>query len=234
MPWLFVHIMKTAGTSFRTYMNQVAPGRIFPDDADLGPTAGQYIGPNRFVEHLEDGKVNPGRTDYMFGHFPLWITEDVPEHWNIATVIRDPIARTVSMIRHHRERRNLKHLSYEDILSDDNFRAKLIENYQTKVLGAERRDLASANDAMPSDGTTLQRAKKRLLSVAFLGITENIDESVAAWHRVTALPREVAFPHLNKAKPEPIPRDLRQAILPYVELDMELYEWAVKQNFLLK
>ncbi|WP_299606670.1 hypothetical protein [uncultured Tateyamaria sp.] len=222
-PWLFIHVMKTAGTSFRAYVEKIAPSQVFPSKSDRERTGGNYMGALQFLTSLSSGTIKPDSTPYMFGHFPAWMSDKVDPSWRVATVLREPVARTVSMLGHHNARLGAKYSDLRDLLLDDNFRKNNLENYQTKVFGAEPDHITSANDQHICTEETYEAALERIGRFDMVGLTEEISQTVDRWHEVTDLPRG-EFPHFNKAKPREIDTELRDAILPYVQLDLRFYD----------
>ncbi len=230
-PWLFIHIMKTAGTSFRHYVEAYAPDKMFPSRDKLwsGGRAGQYMGPAKFLALLDSGELDPAEIRYCFGHFPGWMHDKLGAHWRLATVLRHPVDRSISMLRHHRaqNRAELGDKTELDILNIDWLRGNNIVNYQTKVLGGLAKDLPISNRVLEVDDEIFERAKKRLESCAFLGMTERLEDSVRLWHALDGSESGIDFPHANRAKKVPPPDDtFMAALMPLLQYDLALYDYA--------
>jgi len=212
-------------------MESVAPNYVYPSREDRSNSGGNYVGTTVFCNALAQGTIDPTQTPYIFGHFPAWIVDDLKGDWRHATILREPIARTVSMLGHHNAKQATKHSDLRNLLRNEGFRKNNIENYQTKLFGASEGQIVSANDPLEVNEDLFERAIERIGKFHFVGLTDNINATVDGWHDLVDLPK-AEFPHFNKAKPREISAELREAILPYVQYDLRFYE-AVKSTLKL-
>ena len=97
--WFFVHIQKTAGTAlWRRLKNQFDPAAVYP-----GPGDGEPPRTVLSVDHLlERWHARRGEIRIVTGHFPLCTTELLDAPLVTMTILRDPVERTLSQLRHHR------------------------------------------------------------------------------------------------------------------------------------
>jgi hypothetical protein len=242
---VFLHIMKTGGTSLSDLLEQWA-----------GP-AGARVG-----IPLDDLAVMPrpqlARLRAVSGHIPYEALSLIPASFRTVTVLRDPVSRTVS---HYRELRRSsashRDLSLDEFLHDDVYDVPS-GNYQARALahtidlpGAwvdyspERRyreaggdpdqdyPLQALFDSTPllvEDNQLFETAARNLSKLDFVGVTADL-ASLAA--RIGALfgARPVAVPRLNTSEAlehVDVPAPLRRRIEERTAVDRELYDVAVR------
>src|SRR5690349_10410621 len=99
-PSFFVHLQKTAGTSFLFRLRrQFGRAAIYPGAEDEGNVAAVITVDHlvkRWREHGDELKV-------VTGHFPLCTADLLGGGFTTFTVLREPVARTLSYLRHHRK-----------------------------------------------------------------------------------------------------------------------------------
>ncbi len=133
--FFFVHLMKTGGTSFRTHAaRNFAPNEIYPVQAGATDFARilQYSDVHQFANMDEGVRA---RTRFFSAHVPYSTVELVAPSAVTITIIRDPVERTLSYLRHC-QRTHPEHqgMALEEIYEDEWFFARFIENRQTKML----------------------------------------------------------------------------------------------------
>lgn len=98
----FMHVPKTAGTSFRRFLErsmrehgqEVSSRRrdgIWSADSESYPTYDEFVGTLRAEA--------PG-FDLICGHYPYHVLELLPPGTGVVTVLRDPLARCISHVKH--------------------------------------------------------------------------------------------------------------------------------------
>ena len=99
--YFFVHIQKAAGTSlFRRLKRQFPPAAVYPNDTDGDPIA-RVIS----VDHLRRRFAERGdEIRVVTGHHPLATAELLGGGFTTLTILREPVERTLSYLRHHRLR----------------------------------------------------------------------------------------------------------------------------------
>jgi hypothetical protein len=164
----------------------------------------------------------------------------------VLTVLRDPVARTVSAYQHvmrwdeHWLREWLGLGEGETMPMHDFVEHPLVEgeiaNLQTRLIvgrvpGNPPQLNVDSDDGVPfTDEELLARAKARLDSFAWVGLTERMEESVRllttmmGWEAVEELPTLNVNP-VPSAQLE-VPEETRAAILQRTALDSELYAHA--------
>ena len=105
-PRFFVaHMQKTAGTSLRDRLRaSFTEPEIYPNESD-GPDPRVAV---ISVSHLQQRWAARGdKIRLLTGHFPVRTVELLPTETPFVTmtVLRDPVARTLSFLRHQAERR---------------------------------------------------------------------------------------------------------------------------------
>lgn len=170
--YFFIHCLKTAGTTLSLYLRKIfASHELFPADRDHG-----NIDAVMTMEFLEERMLAEGSDIRMvMGHFPYCTTEFLSKDFETITVLREPVERTLSYLRHHRlnEPRD-KDKSLEEIY-DDPFRFHgAIHNHMVKMFSL---DISDKKTGMYTkvDFTRdhLEQAKQTLERVSVIGVQEN-------------------------------------------------------------
>lgn len=221
--YFFVHVQKTAGTSLWRRLRRAFPHEALypgPDDGDPPTTTIS-------IDHLSE--IWSRRSDeirVVTGHFPLCTTELLGGGFTTLTVVREPVERTLSFLRHYR---NLTpaaaNLTLEEIY-DDPERRKLFHNHMTKMFALtaeEMTDGALTDMAFTRD--RLEAAKHNLTTVDVVGIQPRFEDFCSELVRRFdwALGKPVVA---NRTDPEPTSTHFRERIRHENALDAELYEFA--------
>ncbi len=201
--FFFVHIMKTAGTTFALHLRQnFRPEEIYPNaDIDLlSPTDAE---PYRRVPHLLAlGPERRAAVRIYSGHFPFVAAQLMDRDLLTLSILRHPMDRTISLLKHFQARPTSYHdQPLEAIYDDPAIFRQYIENHQTKIFSLTRADgplgMASTSGNSPSasaldhqpvanvafgdrstiivDDERLRHAKRNLESVDALGLTDDYD-----------------------------------------------------------
>ena len=170
--YFFCHLQKTAGT---TLIRRIRGG--FPERAVYPlPTDGDPIARVISVEHLLSiWETRGDEIRVVTGHFPLCTAELLGGGFTTLTVLRHPLERTASYLRHHRRSTpEDADLTLEQIY-DDGFRFRgLIHNHMTKMLSLDPEEMSDgALTRVSFTRERLARAKERLASVDVVGIQED-------------------------------------------------------------
>ena len=195
---------------------------VYPNDADLAELPhGWYPTTTEIVERSAaiDRRV-------VIGHYPASLAGALSgEPRQVVTVLREPVARTVSMLL-HRRRTLGSHEPLEALLDDERFVEAQLRDYQTKVLGM---GLGEVNLPFPTDDRTFVDARDALHSMHCVGVAERFGAFCAAFDARygTRLAAEVRRDNAAPGAGAHIPRRLRNRILPLVERDLELHRLAV-------
>ncbi len=126
----FLHIQKTAGTSITRWMEQV----FLPEIRAAEPRS-----PSLSYFHQTQARGQLGKSVY-FGHYGAYPLVHAPADLYCFTVLRDPVARTLSQIRHTARKQSgrmhpvlMRHKTLLDFLHDPAAEA-VLANVQTKSL----------------------------------------------------------------------------------------------------
>jgi hypothetical protein len=225
-PFFFVHIQKTAGTTlWRRLKHQFAPTAVYPGPDDGTPPTTVLV-----PEHLvERWNARRDEIEIVTGHFPLCTIDLLEAHFTTLTILRDPVERTLSSLRHHRERTpGDRERSLEEIYEDP-LRFELVHNHMVKMFGL-------TVDAMTDGALThvdftpehLARAKESLCSIDVLGLQchfEEFCEELVRGFGWNLGPPERA----NATDPVDVHEAFRKRIASDNALDIELYEFAREQ-----
>jgi hypothetical protein len=242
-PVLFVHVMKTGGTTLINRLrDHYGPAELWPDPA----IDHQFDGPRLVLRHhlsraylasLPDDRRRQIRV--YVGHLPLVARESIGPEVATMTILRHPVDRTISLLRQFRrpvpwwhDRAKVARLadaSLEEVYESPRIFGPLVLNHQTKIFSMRADDAADSYlDEVPVDAGRLQEAKANLETVDVVGLTERYAdflEDVAArfgW-RVDAAARDNATPDHDQS---PVDPDLVRRIEADNALDMQLYEHA--------
>jgi hypothetical protein len=226
--FFFVHVMRTGGTTLEQQLRRGFPrAEVFPDP-DLDFPEGDVM------HHLEVSYLlglAPERLDAIrlfYGHFPYVVTEMLGIDLVTFTVLRDPVERTISLLRVMREQREAwRDLTLEQIYDDANMFPRLIHNHQTKmysIIGADRPQ--SYRDEITVDAARLEVAKRNLARVDLIGLTERYHDFVETLRLRFGWPLNEQA-RMNAAGGPPAESgDLRRRIAADNAIDLEFYAFA--------
>ncbi len=111
------------------------------------------------------------------GHFPFFMHEFMAPDVKTFTLLREPVARTISYLKHHKKMMpEDAHKPLEEIYNDQ-FRFKgMIENHMVKMFALTPDDLeAGMLTALDFEEAHLKLAKQNLRKVHVVGLTEEYD-----------------------------------------------------------
>lgn len=220
------HVQKTAGTSLFLGLHRVFHQReLYPNDTDgdLVHVAPQLSVPqllDRWAERRDEIRM-------LTGHFPLCTAELLDAPFTTLTMLREPVERTLSYLRHHRkltpgDRDKPLEAIYEDPFRFDG----LIHNHMVKMFSLTPETM-TAGMLTEVDFTRahLDRACEQLASVDHVGLQERFDDF---W---TMLQEDLDWDlgptaHANRTGEADVDQAFRDRIAEDNALDVELYEFA--------
>lgn len=222
-----VHLQKTAGTTLRDRLRSHFPEpAIYPNRTD-GRDKGQLV---ISVEHLRARWAERGHEIRLLtGHFPLSVTELLGGDFVTMSIVREPVERTLSYLRHQKQLNPADHPKRLDEIYDDPFRFHgLIRNHMTRMFALASDELADGDGVLtPMEDTAerLERAKGALASLDALGLHHDLDPFFEQLQDRFGL--DVGDPlRSNTTAPEVAPRGLVDRILEDNQLDVALWEHA--------
>lgn len=179
--YFFVHVMKTGGTTFRRHVdvNFPAAGAVYPDRALDGNPRDAYVMIQPLLQ-MSAARRAPIRA--YLGHFPLIVPQLIDPGLTTLTVLRDPVDRTISYLKHCK-RLNPQHrdLALEDIYEDGFLFPTLMRDHQVKIFAMTAGDrLESFMDVVDIDDERRRLAERNLESVDLVGLHERYDDFLAA------------------------------------------------------
>jgi hypothetical protein len=198
-PVFFVHVMKTGGSTLLwQLLADFPPHLMYPNDSDRRDEHDFWpsLSVRRLIELPEERKR---RTRLYSGHFPFAASQLLGIGLTTVAVVREPVDRTVSHLRHLKRRaQRFRDKRLEEIYEDETAFRTWIHNHQTKVFGLTAAETAPTviaglarplpeEDVVPTrpiihvmeaDDERLAIARRQLGMVDALGLTEHYDEFV--------------------------------------------------------
>ena len=242
-PVFFIHVMKTGGTTLFRHLRENYPlDELYPySKLDI-----RFDGPRLDVRHhlsisyLKTIPQERRRHIRVYtGHFPFAAVEAMGDRFTTMTILRDPVDRTVSLLRQFRRKvpwipeggrePTLARHTLEEVYDYPTVFEPLVHDHQTKIFSMQPADAPeSYMDVMAVDQERLEIAKANLASVDLLGVTDRYDdfldlvEARFGW-QVEREARANATPPEDN---EPVDPALLERIRQDNALDIELFEYA--------
>lgn len=224
--WFFVHLQKTAGTAlFRRLRHGLGTEAVYPLPEEQGTPATVLS-----VERLQD---RLGETGEQFrvvtGHFPLATVDRLGGTWETFTILRDPIERVLSFVRHQREvEPRFRGWSLEAIYDDPISRGPLVRDHMVRMLSLRDEEMTDgALTPVDLDPGRLDAAVDALEHrIDVWGVQERFEELC---DRLQArFGWDLGPPvFMNRTTPVPASDALRDRIEQDNVLDVELYRRAL-------
>jgi hypothetical protein len=220
-----MHVMKTGGTTFLWQLKSIFPrGERYPFLAGEQQRA-QYT----MVDELRKLTPETRRSLRLYcGHFPFVATTIVEPDVTMA-ILRDPVERTVSILRHFKRGADqYRDSPLEELYEDALLFPLFIHNYQTKLFAMTQADTPESHrDVIDVDDARLRIAKQNLERVDILGLADRHDEFLDDLHgrfgwRFPAVPDQRVSDEGRE-----IPASFRLRIAADNAADVDLYESAV-------
>lgn len=242
-PVLFIHVMKTGGTTIVRNLRETYPlPAVFPysaldlayrDDGELD------LDHHLSVPYLLGLSAERRETVRVYiGHFPYVVRELLGFEVRAATVLRDPVERTISLLRQLQRpqrweddavERPLAMRSLEEVYEHPLVFEPLVHDHQTKIFSMTPADDPQRyTDVIAVDGARLEQAKASLEEIEVVGTTARFDdlldevESRFGWTIVRGA-RKNMTPERDLT---PVAPSLRRRIAADNAIDIELYEHA--------
>jgi hypothetical protein len=226
--FFFVHMQKTGGVSLYVRMwRYFGREAVYPSPSDGDPIT---VAPQAFPNILlEDWPKRRDEIRVVTGHFPLCTVDLLDADFTVITMLRDPVERTLSYLRHHRDTTPAdSELPLEAIYEDPTRFRKFIENHMVKMLSLKADEMTyGMATVIDIDRSRLRRAKRALKRIDEFGFQEDLEGFMQRLHHRFGW--ELGPPvHGNVTKKVPVSDSFRARIAEDNRLDMELYEYARK------
>lgn len=227
MRYFLVHLQKTAGTSLRDRLrNHFTESEIYPNRDDGRDKGHSVIS----VSHLLQQWERRGQEIRLLsGHFPLSAIDLIDAEFRTISVLRPPVERTLSYLRHQRaldpEKRDAP---LEEIYDDPFLFRGLIRNHMTRTFSLGSDELGPGDGVLTDIEDTRERLDRAKLGVEGLdayGLQPRFEELCDALR--TGFGLDVGEPlRSNATRSAPVPEGLVERIRDDNALDLELYEFA--------
>jgi hypothetical protein len=223
--FFFVHLQKTGGTAlFRRLRHHFGVGSVYPMPQDQGtPQAVLDVEllAERFARHRAEIRV-------VTGHFPLCTVERLGVPFATFTVLREPVDRALSFLRHQRqEEPRFRGAPLEEIYEDPVCRDGLLRNHMVRMLSLSSDEMThGALTTIDVDDERLARAREALeRTVDVVGIQERFDDFCEALAKRFGW--DLGEPQFaNRTAAVEASDRLRERIAVDNELDARLYRFA--------
>jgi Sulfotransferase family len=223
------HIQKTAGTALRDRLQATfTEEQIYPNASD-GPDPRISV---ISVAHLRERWTARGeQIRLLTGHFPVRCVEMLGAQFITMTILRHPVERTLSFLRHQAERRQRGATENTPLVEiyEDPFRFEhMIQNHMVRTLSLSPTEMLAHDGVLtpvPYTADRLERAKQGLVGLDLFGLQDRFgdfcDELAERYGLDLGADR-----HSNTTRPVEVPDGFAERIAEDNALDMELYEYG--------
>jgi len=224
-----VHMQKTAGTTLRDRLRaSFTDDQIYPNASDGSDPRISVIS----VSHLQERWAARGeQIRLLTGHFPVRTVELLGVPFVTMTILRQPVERTLSFLRHQAERRQRGATEDTPLVEiyEDRFRfAHMIQNHMVRALSLSPEEMLEHDGVLtpvPYTRERLERAKEALASLDLFGLQDRLEtfcDELAGCYGL-----DVGRPlRSNTTEPAGVSDGLADRIAEDNALDMELYDYA--------
>ncbi len=215
--YFFVHIPKTAGTTFLRVLYQHEPHHlIYPNAYEhMIRNRGRYLLPQELMRH-EDSLEMLGSKKWIVGHFLYGQIIQLNSHPQVLTFLRDPFQRVVSEIVHFK--------TYHQV-----YRALDIETIIDRI-GMRLGCRSAITFGYQPSKDNLQHALDRLHQCTFVGLTEHFGASLRKCNEKLGTSFSSRIHHNRGDQPliEEVSEIYRDRISALISVDQQFYEEGMK------
>ena len=219
----FIHVMKTGGTTFRRHLEaQLGADRVYPmPDSD-----------DRFAAYTSVGRLRElperhwHRVDAVAAHLPFFASTVLDRPFVTATILRDPVERTVSHLKNCQQHDpSYRGWPLEKIYDDPWLFPLQFHNHQVRFFALRASDGAdNFFEPIAIDDDRLRQALDNIASIDLLGVHDRYDEFVDTVHRRFGWERRASVSNWLVSGPADVPDRLLDRIRQDNAADIEFFE----------
>lgn len=223
--FFFVHLQKTAGTTMRQrLMHHFGDEALYPSAVDDDVPGVTF----RTAALRERLPTRSDRVRVVSGHFPLCSRAFFGFEVRTCTLLREPVERTLSYLRHHRKLTPADADKSLEEIYDDPFRFHgLAHNHMTKMLSLTLDEMT--DDMLTHVEFTPERvagAKAALEGIDVVGVQDRFDDFCHALNDRFGWSLSDRPRFANRTEPVEVSASFRERIAADQWADTELYELA--------
>jgi Sulfotransferase family len=223
------HMQKTAGTTLRDRLRaSFTDEQIYPNASDGTDARVAVIS----VSHLQKRWAARGaQIRLLTGHFPVRTGELLGVPFVTMTILRHPVDRTLSFLRHQAERRQRGATEDTPLVEiyEEPFRfVHMIQNHMVRMLSLSPEEMLGHDGVLTPVAYTrerLARAKEALAGLDLFGLQDRFEEFCDELAGRYGLDVGKAL-RQNTTEPAEVSDSLADRIAEDNALDMELYDYA--------
>lgn len=223
--FFFLRFQKTGGTALTIRLRQLfGADAVYPRSEDHGDVEASFAMPHLMAELEAHGH----ELRVISGHFPLCAVEAIGLPVRTFTVLRDPVERTLSLLRSRAQRGGERFLgrALEEVYEHPEIQ-DIARNHMVKMLSLRLDEMGEAPLLQPMtfDDARLELAKERLTGIEVVGLQEDFDGFTGALEAQFGWdlgPNRFA----NRTEQQPVDDALRRRIAEDNALDVALYDFA--------
>jgi hypothetical protein len=226
--FFFVHMQKTGGVSlYMRLQREFGEEAVYPAKSDGDPVAEMpQLFPNILLQRWGARREE---IQVVTGHFPLCTAELLGADFTVFTVLRDPVERTLSYLRHHRDTTPAEsERPLEEIYEDPERFRPFIENHMVKMLSLRAEEMTNGMmTVIDFDRRRVRAAKRALRDMDDFGLQQDLEGFARRLVRRFGWSLGPTV-HENVTRPTEVPESFRARIAEDNALDMELYEYSLR------
>lgn len=233
-PRFFVaHMQKTAGTALRDRLRATFDEQQIYPNGDDGPDGRVSV---ISVSHLQECWKRRGHEIRLLtGHFPVRTVEvlDPPSDFVTMTVLRDPVERVLSFLRHQAQRNQrgaTPDTPLDEIYSDPFRLNAMVRNHMTRMLSLTPDKFGPGDGVLtevPYTPERLAMAQEALAGLPIFGLQHRLDEFCDELADRYGL-RTTEPLRSNTTEDTEVPDGLIDRIREDNALDLELFDFACR------
>jgi hypothetical protein len=224
--YFFVQMERTAGIALRRRLkNHFGERAVYPTRGVDGNDPALF---NLSVDRLRERLATRGdEIKVVTGHFPLCTAELIGGRVTTLTLLREPVERTLSYLRRHREsKRGDRNQTLEKIYDDPFWFHGFAHNHMTKMLSLTAAEMTDGMlTRVEFNRDRLERAKEALAGIDAVGFQEKFEDFCNAL--ADRFGWRLGEPEtVNTTAPVEVSESFRCRIAEDNASDIELYEFA--------